>query len=344
MIKIMKKYNSILYILLTAFSFTACQKSEPEDIDNFNITTSKSSYLVGEDVVFKIEGGDADQIIFYAGEENSNYQNLNRVKEAGINKLQFETSMQQGLLTDNDSLKLLISTNLGGYDSASVVRATWVDITSRNTLWPTTLSTNFTRSSLIDVSDFNTADKVNIAFRVLGKKKPTQPQRRWQVRNLELSNELADGSKTFLFSAPFVNASTPSASVFRFTGWVQVSLKNSLTQGTNVWDVGEASVNGRDSLRNKNGILIKTSYPLQFNPGGTLNNDDNDDWVITTAVDLKSTRPASGVIIKNAITKILSQHTYKYTKAGNYQVTFLAINDVDGISNRIIKTINIEVK
>lgn len=325
-------------------TLTACEKSEPEDVDGFSVTTAKSSYLVGEEVVFDLVGGNADQITFYSGEGNANYQNLNRLKEAGINKLQFETSMQQGLLTDNDSLRVLISTNLSGYDSASVVKANWVDITSRNTIWPTTLNTTFVKSDLIDISDFNTADKVNIAFRVLGKKKPTQPQRRWQIRNLELSNELADGSKTFLFSAPFISTTSPSASVFQFTGWVQVSLKNSLTQGTNVWDVAEAGINGRDSLRNKNGILIKTSYPLQFNPGGTLNNDDNDDWVITTAVDLKSTRPAFGTVIKNVITKILTQHTYKFTKAGNYQVTFIAINDVNGNSKKIIKTINLEIK
>ncbi len=340
----MKKYNSIIYIMVIMLTITACQKSDPEDLDGFNVTTEKSSYLVGEEVTFNFNDVNVDQITFYSGEGNANYKNLNRLKELGINKLQFETSMQQGLLSDNDSLRLLISTNLSGYDSVSVVKATWVDITSRNTQWPTTLNTTFIKSDLIDVSDFNTADKINIAFRALGKKKTLQAQRKWQVRNLELSNELVDGSKTFLFSAPFVSATTPSASIFQYTGWVQVSLKNSLTQGSNVWDVGEAGVNGKDSLRNKNGISIKTAYPLQFNPGVNLNNDDNDDWVITTAVDLKSTRSSSGIIIKNAITKSLKQHVYKFTKAGNYQVTFVAINDIGGNGNKVVKTINLEIK
>lgn len=338
----MKKYNSIIYALCIMFGLTACEQIELQEVD-FKVSTAKASYAVGEEVVFNIEGGNSDQIIFYSGETGANYQNINRLKEAGINKLQFETSMQQGLLTDNDSLRLLISTNLAGYDSASVVKATWVDITDRNTSWPTSLATTFTTSSVIDITDFNTADKVNIAFRALGKKKLTQPQRRWQIRNLSLSNELVDGTRTFLFSAPFVNASTPSASDFRYTGWVHVSLKNSLTQGSNVWDVGEAGVNGRDSLRNRNGIAIKTNYPLQFNPGGTLNNDDNDDWVITTAVDLKTTRPAAGTIIKNVISKILTSHRYRFTKAGNYQVTFVALNDVNGETRRVVKTIDLEI-
>lgn len=339
----MKKYTIYIYALLLTLSITACEQIELQDLD-FKVSTEKTSYTVGEEVVFKFEGGNADQIIFYSGETGANYQNLNRLKEAGVNKLQFGTSMQQGLLTDNDSLRLLISTNLAGYDSASVVRATWVDISERNTRWPTSLVTTSTTSDLIDITDFNTADKVNFAFRVLGKKKPTQPQRRWQITSFSVSNELADGTRTFLFSAPFVNTSTPSVSDFRYTGWVHVSLKNSLTQGTNVWDVGEAGVNGRDSLRNRNGVAIRTSYPLQFNPGGTLNNDDNDDWVITTAVDLKTTRPASGTVIKNAISKILTSHSYKFTRAGNYQVTFVVLNDVKGETRRIVKTIDLEIK
>lgn len=341
----MKKYNSIVYVLMMMgiTLFCACEKNDIQDTENFKVNVSKLTYKVGDIVTFNFEGGDANQIVFYSGEVGKTYNNRQRLSQAGINKLKFETSMQQGLLTDNDSLRLMISTNLAGYDSLSVVKAKWTDITARNTKWPTALNTSYTISDDIDISDFNTQDKINIAFRFLGKKKATQAQRRWQIRNLALSNLLADGTLTNLFAAPFTNLSTPTPSSFQFTGWVQVSIKNNKSIGINAWDVGTAGVTLKDSVRNSNGIAIRTAYPLQFNPGTEVNVDNNDDWLITSAVDLKTVRPDGGVSIKNKISNVLTQYFYKCTTPGTYKVTFVALNEKEGVTKSVVREMQIEI-
>ena len=346
----MKKY--IIYIVFeiaAVISFTACNNKEIV-APGFDVAPNKLTFKVGDTIVFNISGN-PDMILFYSGENGKRYANANRLSASGAEKLVFQSSMQQGVIPSNDSLRLMVSSNLSGYDAASVQKATWTDITSRNTKWPTALSTNFTTSDSVDISDFNTANKINIAFKYIGKKNPAAAQRKWQIQNLALSNNLSDGTVTPLFAAPFLGPATPSVSAFAYTGWVEVSIKNNTQPGTasngyagyNAWNVGTGGISTADSVRNSNGIPIRAAYPITFDPGPTVNNDDNEDWLITTSVDLKTTKADAGTPIKKLADVPLSLYKYIVKKAGVYTMTFVATNSDVSDQRSVIKQVTITV-
>jgi hypothetical protein len=337
----MKKYMPLLILTLSIAMFLAsCNKYEDNEMpSDFQVTTQKLTYRVNDSVLFNFNSG-PDEIIFYSGEPGKKYENRELKSAAGINKLFFQTSMQNGVLPNNDELRLLVSSNLNGYDAAAITAATWTDITSRNTKWPTTLATTFTISDSIDISDFNTAESINIAFRAIGRQYPAAAQRKWQLQNLTLSNRLSDGTVTPLFAAPLTNAATATPSVFQYTGWVQASISNNTLPGFNAWNVGTGGISTADSVRNSNGITIRTTYPIQFDAGTTVNNPDNDDWLITTKVNLKTVRPDAGTTIKNEVNAaftgmnylfdkipgVYAQYLYFFKSPGVYNVTFIASN------------------
>ena len=324
----MKK--NILYSVISIFGLLLlanCTKTTIESPDDFDVTTTKTTYKVGDTIKFLLSGL-PDQVIFYSGEVGMRYENAERTQGAGTAKLVFQTSLQKGVLTNGDSLRLLVSANLKGYDSISIVKATWSDITSRNTKWPVAISTSFTTSDSINLTDFNN-DSINIAFRYKGKKSATVAQQLWRIQGFSLVNILPDGTKTGLFAPPQIAGGT-ATSAFANTGWVMASLKNNTLPGFNAWNVGTANTSAAKAVKNPNGINIATAYPITFDPGLTTGNDDNDDWLITSKVNLKQVKPDFGVPIKNAVALSLTKFnaipaTY-YKTPGTYTATFVASN------------------
>jgi hypothetical protein len=348
----MKNYLSFILLAVgITVVFSACENDEIKTpVFTVYTTGQATNYKVGDTVQFNFSG-QPDVLTFYSGEVGSNYDLRDRFTASGVNKLSFQTAMQQGVVppaVSQDVMSLLISTDLKGYDPVSIAQATWTDITTRNTKWPTSLSTTLTSSDQVDISDFNTADKINIAFKFVGKPNATLPQRKWQVSNLTLNNTLADGTVTPLFST------------FANTGWVQASLKNDLNYGTptttgyNAWNVGTWNVSATNNptvfntpsgLRavNTNGIVIATAYPITFDPGTTVNNDENEDWLITSAIDLKKTKADVGTVIKTALVKSPLNYRYIFRKAGTYTVTFDAMNNDSNSAFHTVKQIKITV-
>ena len=339
--------RNIIVPIVTLFGLmmlSSCTKSSVESPDSFDVTTSKATYKVGDTIKF-ILSGSPDQVIFYSGEAGMRYENSERTLGAGIAKLVFQTSLQKGVLTNGDSLRLLVSSNLKGYDSISIVKASWTDITSRNSKWPTAVSTAFTTSDSISLTDFNN-DSINIAFRYKGKKSDLVTQQKWLIQGFSLLNILPDGTKTGLFAPPQIAGGT-AVSTFANTGWVEASLKNNTLPGFNAWNVGTANISAAKAVKNPNGISIVTAYPITFDPGLTTGNDDNDDWPITTKVNLKQVKPDFGVPIKNAValtlTKFNAVPTTYYKAPGTYTATFVAINlDISKVQ-KVVKTVTFSV-
>ncbi len=304
----------VLTLSLMAAALTGCQLTDVSSADGFQVSTEKTTYKAGESIRFDFGGGLVDQVVFFSGEAGRRYENRTRTTGTGQNRLIFQSSMQQGVLPGPDSLRLLVSTNLTGYDASSVAIARWTDITSRNTRWPTTLATAFTTSDSVNLTDFATAGKVNIAFRFIGKKNATVAQRRWQIQNATLVNTLPDGTVTPLFNT------------FANTGWVQVSQKNPAV----AWNVGTANVSAANSLSNTSSVLIRTAYPISLDPGTATNVDDNDDWLISSAFDLKTVRPDVGVTVKNGGANMPTNYRYTFARPGTYTLTFVGMNqDLD---------------
>lgn len=331
--------NLLIVIMVMA---TSCSKEKDATVpDDFTVTAVAHGYKAGDTVQFTLTGK-PDMILFYSGEPGKIYENRNRTSAVGTTKMVFQTSVQQGpslTLPGGDSLQVLIATNLEGYNAEHILKANWADITARNKKWPTSLNTSFTTSDSIDISDFSWAAQINIAFRVIGKKNPAYPQRKRQVQNLTINNNLPDGTSTLLFSN------------FANIGWVQASLKNDNNPGTpannyvgfNAWNVGTWNVSLTDSMRNSNGIPIRSAYPITFDPGTMPDNDDNDDWLLTSSVDLKTTKPDAGTIIKNKVGIALTTYKYIFKTAGTYNITFIAMNVTADETTEIVRQLQVTV-
>ncbi|MDP4289658.1 MAG: DUF5017 domain-containing protein [Bacteroidota bacterium] len=342
----MKKH--ILFTIITllgTFVFYNCAKTTIVSPDDFTVATTDTVFRVGDTVKFNM-AGHPDQVVFYSGEVGMRYAYANRTSDtSGYTKLFFQSSLQQGVLTNGDSLRLLVSSNLKGYDKASILKATWTDITSRNTKWPATVSNNFVNSDSINLFDFKNVDSINIAFRYIGKK-GTAAQQRWKIQGFTLIHILPDGTKTGLFAAPQTAAGT-ATSAFQYTGWVQCSMKNDTTTGYNVWNVGAANISAASALKTPNGITIASGYPLIFDPGPSVNNPDNDDWVITSKVSVKQVKPDFGVTIKGATNTSLTRFnavpiTY-YKTPGTYLATFVAINQDIDKTKKVVRQVKVKV-
>lgn len=311
--------RSVIYCFLGVVILTACRKDQVNAPEDFNVTTDGLAFQQGDSVTFNLFGNPG-AIVFFSGETGKQYENRARTSAPGVAKLVFQTSMQQGPVPPKpclDSLQLMISTNLQGYDAAHIQQATWTNISDRNTKWPKSLATSFTTSDSIDLSDFNSAEKVNIAFHVLNKKTGVTAQRKWVIQNLTLYNNQPEGVSAPLFTN------------FANTAWVQADLSenNRPDSGINAWNVGTWNVSAADSIRNSNGITIRTAYPITFNPGTDVNNEDNDAWLITTAVDLKAIKPDIGTVVKTEISLHSATYKYVFKKAGTYTVTFVGTNN-----------------
>lgn len=327
------KIKSIMSLLMLCLViiFSSCTTNSLSDPSDFSVQLDTlKTYKVGDTLRFTISGGFADQIVFFSGEIGKQYSKTNRTVEAGIPKLLFQSSMGQGDPTDRSSLRLMISSNLKGYDSIHVANATWTDITTRNTKWPIAIGSSFTTSDSIDLSDYNAiSDSITLAFKYIGLNTPAvQPD--WKISNLTLTNFLTDGTKSPIFST------------FDNTGWVEVSMKGKLKQAWNVgtWNFLSAA---KTSSMNSDSVAIRSAYPVEMNPGSDKNNPDNEDWLISRAVNLKTTIADVGTCIKNSADLTLCKYNYRYSKAGTYVVSFIAMNINNTNKKKVLKQFVVKI-
>ncbi|RZL47799.1 MAG: DUF5017 domain-containing protein [Pedobacter sp.] len=251
-----------IYIgLMAVLALASCKKLEVE-APEFDVTTPKTTYKVGEAVNFTFTGN-PDLISVYRGIAGENYDFRTRVTATGIPQLNFTTLIQN--TGETNTLRLMASTNFAGkYDPAGIAAATWTDITSRATL---STGTDNTASGTIDLSDFKSADKLYLAFKYQGYFHPTLKQPSWFLRTFNVNNVLPEGRTSVIAAIGQV-------------GWVGVDVKNPSV----VWGVpttGQVTINGT---------------------GTDAINTDNEDWVISRAFNLSSVSADTGLGLKTATT------------------------------------------
>lgn len=296
----MKKY---LLLALAAINLISCSKDEVPTPD-FNVTTDKTTYKVGEAIQFKFTGN-ADLITFYSGMPGKEYQFKDRFKVDGKPQLTF-TSYRQ-VSAEANTISLLASTNFKGiFNPENVAAARWTDITGRATF---STGTDNTASGVVDLTDFLKGDSsVYIAFRFTGKKDALVAQPTWTIKNLSIDNKIADGS--------LVSVAT-SASVT----WGAVDFMNTARawsfSATQIQIVG-GPVNTDD---NDDWLITK---PLSL-----------DRVQRSTGVNVR-TSPLSK--------EFGYAFTTGYTAAGTYTATFEAINNNRWDSKTVVKQIVIKVE
>ena len=111
--------------------------------------------------------------------------------------------------------------------------------------------------------------------------------------------------------------------------------------------MGTANISASKAVKNPNGISIVTAYPITFDPGLTTGNDDNDDWLITSKVNLKQVKADFGVPIKNAVALTLTKYNAVpasyYKIPGTYTATFVAFNLDIAKTQKVVRNVTFTV-
>ena len=293
--------------LLAILSLAACTKNEISTPE-FNMSFSDKAYKEGDTVLFNLEGN-AENLVFYPGTPGFNYENRDRIQAEGVPTLNFTSTLNY--VGETNTLKLLASTDFSGkYTKAGVEAASWTDITSRALL---ATSATARASGNINLSDFLTTDHkpVYLAFQYLGYKHATLNQPKWAFTVFTLNNVLTGGT-----SVPISLATE--------LGWAQVDFKNETTQ----WAL---PVTGLVSI---DGTTVGTAPKT---------NDDNDDWVITKALNLRKVNPDISVPLKNLGGAKVNTFSFIYTKAGTYKGVFIGFNSISGQKKEVKREFTITI-
>jgi hypothetical protein len=237
----MKKFN-IIASLICCITLSACEKLQLDELQ-FDVSTSKTVFKVGEEVVFNFTGN-PDNITFYSGEIGKQYEFKDRTSAVGTAQLQFTSFLQNN---KPNTLKFLASTDFSGVvDSASIVNATWIDITNRVTL---SSGLDNTASGVVDLSDLRDLNKkVYFAFRFTDVSSTTA-QATWTLRNFVVRNTVDD--RTF----EIMNLAD--------AGWGRFSMINK----TNIWTVSATGLRftgGAANTPNNDAWVIARPADLNF--------------------------------------------------------------------------------
>jgi hypothetical protein len=296
----------------------ACKSNEVVSPD-FDVTTAKKTYKIGDTVLFQF-AGNPNYLSFYSGEPGKVYENAARVSAKGVSKLQFTSARANG--TQPNSLRLLYATNFPGITAGDTTAtktlltgATWTDITSRANL---SVGAS-TASGVIDLSDLAAAGKpVFLAFKYLGA--AGSIQNKWTITNLTVTNTLPDASVYTIANLNTTVIANYGVSTVFPPGWVGYKILNNFS-----W-----AVTAGTSLV----ITGATTAATATNP--------SESWVIMGPVDLNRVAPDIGVSLKDQTTLVTS-YPYVYKTAGTYNVTFRAANNnVYGLQE-VIKQVQLTV-
>lgn len=291
-----------LTLLGAVAAISACNKVAVVTPD-FDVTTAKTSYKVGDTVKFNFSGN-TDNITFYSGEVGKNYDNKSRTSITGsIPTLSFSSSLQTGNQANN--LTVLVSTDFNGqFDAAGIKAATWTDITSKAKL---ATSSTVVASGAIDLSSIKgTSQNAYVAFKYTSASNTaTSISRGWTISVFQFKNVFPDGSQ-YIVSNDFGTG-----------GFSGVSILNDALK----WTVGTTT--------------------MVF-PAGKVGSVD-EDWAISRPFQFDQAAHDVGVPLKNISSSMPNLYSYTYTKAGTYKAVFVASNRVVGKSQESVKTINITV-
>jgi len=307
------RYLTEKLILLIALLISGCKKDAIESPD-VSITAEKSTYKVGEPVVFNLKGN-PDFISFYSGEYGNDYAYLGgRTLDIKSFSLAFQTRVRNGNQPNQFSVHISSDFN-GKYDIASVRAANFKDITQLVTL--STVNTVYAPSGEVDLSPL-VADKskpLYIGFRYLVKPQTAAngTQRNWDVRDLTLKTLTDIGQTTAI---------------------------DQLTAAWTLVEEGAILEPGRNTVNESTGLIT-----LRGNATAEGKLVETEAWAISKAIDLKTVilGPDKGIPVKSISETTVPVYQYVYTKPGIYKATFeVSNNRVEG-KKTILKEIEITI-
>lgn len=299
--------KKIYLFFILAAALAACEKREVDE-PSLEIMLPKTTYAVNDTLNFTMEG-DADLVTFYSGQQGSEFKYRERLEAQGTPQLSFTTNRNPAFPTGVDNtLKVLASTDFNGLLTTEAIQAaTWTDLTSRGALSRLNSDQPF---GSIDLTDVAASGKpVYFAFKTAAPKSATA-QPTWVIKgvSVDLVTEVGPPQK-------------------------KANIKNMTTLSFGTWSV----------LNPLYTWAAPTTAQLQSN-GAAANQDDNEDWVISQAVNLKTVARDLGTSIKTTPKTKLNKFQFIYTAAGTYTAVFEVMN-VNRFGNKsVLKEFVITIK
>lgn len=309
----------IIYFLAgLGILFTSCYKKMTADEPAFNVSIDpiKVTQLadtfnikLGDTARF-VFSGDAGNVVFYSGETGKRYEFRNRAAKLGAVNLSFSSKLELG--TQTNTLQVLATTKLAGLDSATVVNASWTDITGRLPLATnaTVLPTgNIALNDLISSEN----DSLFIAFKYNGTTGSLQPT--WTITGYAVNNlqPPINGVNDVTYS---VGAIGTDASQWKSYG--------------NVWSPANAK-------------WVATGSALTI-AGGAATAPTNTAWLVSKPLyigRLNPDIPTATIKTVNGVLPILTDlrpgYTYKYAASGLYKASWVYYNNTAKEEERRVK-------
>ncbi|SHL39412.1 protein of unknown function [Chitinophaga jiangningensis] len=280
-----------LIILFAVVAVSCSKKMEVETpdfqvaMDPAHLVTDTFIYRLGDTTRFRFSGS-IGNIAFYSGEAGKRYAGRTAGYQLGKLTLKFSTKAEFGAQTN--TLQVLATNKLPGLDSASVVNASWTNISNRGALATSATVVPFGTADITDLVG-NANDSLFIAFRYSGVTGSTQ--RTWTITDLAVNNELPE--KT-------VSLSTIGTDVAYWTRY------------GNVWSPANAR-------------WTPSATDLKITGGGATA-ASNTSWIITKPLYVGRVPGDVSVGIKSINEPNLAGYAYLYPAPGVYKATFVAFN------------------
>jgi hypothetical protein len=357
----MRTKDILLFLALAMASILAsCSKNVKPASISFGVVSLNSSrqpattFTLGDTVFFNF-AGDPNQITFFSGQLGNRYQYISRDTDASsIDTLRLTSVLNT---PGAGALQLLVSTGFPGYTQMNPTDSTnllasypsgWTDISSRVT-WATA---NTATVSAVPLNDFAAAGvPIYLALRY------TAPvgvaQSKWTVSALGLRHYIADTSYCIDSTTLTLPTAFPAWAIS--PGWGEVSVANPLVKfapGNPYY--GPTGAN--NYLYSPSSSATTTSFTVTGNTTAATA-VATETWMLSGPINLHRVLRDGGLVVKdittNASTTFYSSggivntwanFSYKFTRRGMFEVTFLAANSTNAGENTMLKTIAITIQ
>lgn len=296
------KKHSIRIMVACALIAGCAEKAHP--VCDIDVHLEKSTYSVGEEVVFNFSGH-ADNIMFFSGEPGHAYDNRNVHFDDRPLFVKFRT-YTDGKYDDN--CRFMVSYDFNGtYDKDNLGSATWHDLTA---------DFGFTTGANMDSEELDlkallpeTADMESpayyLAFRYFDSDPDAPISNRWCIRSISVSSIDAEGA--------VVEKANMSS-----MGWTLVSAGSETPEP--IWSVS-------------------TQLLAQGTKNGIKEVAGKDEWCISKAFKPNNIPPDTGEVV-SFLSIEPDKHTYVYNKPGTYEAVFSCSSVwYNGSESKIVKKI-----
>ncbi|NII28467.1 DUF5017 domain-containing protein [Pseudoflavitalea sp. X16] len=353
------QYKLWLFIGYCLLAGSCSKKLGKVDAPAFEVTVKKTTFKVGEPVLFSFKG-EQDNIAFYSGEGFNDYAfkdgRVINVSGKGV-ALDFATQLS-GTGTQTNQLSVWISGDYNGKnDLANIQAATWANITDSFTL--ATAATSVA-SGKADISSWFTPGKpVYIGFKYITKPQETNGlARSWGIQTVVVRSKAP-----LVLNKELLLTDQENAGFRIIDQYPKDAPSKSTIISTKISLLGNTYKQSTDSIFNPNYSLYNPANPIYnpqsplysptavipvyvpFDPASPYNDPLTETWAISKPIygDSVNLGPDWALSLKGINTDYLQEYVYTYKTPGTYKVYFIAWNqNIEG-AQQVIRQVDLTI-